>query len=59
MKKNKYWDPAKPGGDKTVYFIVDEAREISKKDLETMRKYADGLRKRGFAISPRPKKKAE
>jgi len=43
----------------TVYFVVDEAKEISQKDLKTMRKYADDLRKKGFAISPRPKKKTE
>ena len=42
-----------------VDFKVFDAKEISIKDLKTMRKYADGLRKKGFAISPRPKKKAE
>ena len=45
MKKNK-----------TVEFEVYNAKEISIKDLKTMRKYADGLRKKGFAISPVPKK---
>lgn len=58
MKKNKIivCDPAQLGGDETVYFVVNEAKEISKKDLKTMRKYADNLRKKGFAISPVPKK---
>jgi len=42
-----------------VLFEVYNVKEISKKDLKTMRKYADKLRKRGFAISPVPKKKAE
>ena len=40
-----------------VVFEVYNAKEISKKDLKTMRKYADDLRKKGFAISPVPKKK--
>ena len=61
MKKNRIigCDPAKLGCDETVYFEVNGAKEISQKDLKTMRKYADDLRKKGFAISPRPKKKAE
>ena len=41
-----------------VVFEVYNAKEVSKKDLKTMRKYADGLRKKGFAISPVPKKKS-
>ena len=48
MKKNK-----------GVEFTVYEAKEISKKDLKTMRKYTDKLRKEGCAISPVPKKKTE
>ena len=40
---------------KTVEFTEYEVKEISKKDPKTMRKYADGLRKKGFAISPVPK----
>ena len=61
MKKNKIigCDPAALGGDETVYFEVNDAKEVSKKDLKTMRKYTDKLRKKGFAISPVPKKKAE
>ena len=61
MKKNKIigCDPAQLGGDETVYFEVNDAKEVSKKDLKTMRKYTDKLRKKGFAISPVPKKKAE
>ena len=57
MKKDKIiaCDPAQLGGDETVYFVVNEAKEISKKDLKTMRKYADDLRKKGFAISSRPR----
>lgn len=43
----------------TVYFEVYDAKELSKKDSKTMRKYADNLRKKGFAISPRPKEKTE
>ena len=42
-----------------VYFEAYKVKEISKKDSKTMRKYADDLRKKGFTISPRPKKKAE
>ena len=53
------FDPAKLGCDETVYFEVNEAKEVSPKDLKTMRKYADDLRKKGFAISPVQKKKAE
>jgi len=53
------FDPAQLGGDETVYFEVNEAKEVSIKDLKTMRKYTDKLRKKGFAISPVPKKKAE
>jgi len=57
--KKGMFDNAQLGVDETVYFEVNEAKEISIKDLKTMRKYADGLRKKGFAISPVPKKKAK
>jgi len=44
---------------KGVEFTEYNVKEISKKDLKTMRKYTDKLRKEGCAISPVPKKKAE
>lgn len=47
MKKKKKLDG--------VEFVEYEAKEVSRKDLKTMRKYADGLRKKGFAVSPRPR----
>ena len=43
----------------SVEFEVYNVKEISPKDLKTMRKYADDLRKKGVAISSVPKKKAE
>ena len=44
---------------KGVEFTEYDVKEVSIKDLKTMRKYTDKLRKKGFAISPVPKKKAE
>ena len=40
------------------YTVFEEAKEISKKDLKVIRKLTNKLRKKGFAISPRPKKKS-
>ena len=56
MKKNKIiaCDPAALGSDETVYFEVNNTKEVSKKDLKTMRKFADKLRKEGYVISPVP-----
>ena len=61
MKKNKIiaCDPATLGSDETVYFEINNAKEVSIKDLKTMRKYTNKLRKKGCAISPVPKKKSK
>ena len=42
-----------------IAFTIYDVKEIPEKDLKIIRKYADDLRKKGVAISPRLKKKAE